>query len=141
MATPIFSGRARVNSGGTNLYLQEFSVEAQGDFANITSFEDYDAADDATYEMRLGGMRKLGFTTNGFYDADVGRDPGSVGFAESKEGTNLRFFIDRVANRFWDLPRFTIDKIQTGAKIPGTNFVTFSLQGQSQGKYTRPAAN
>lgn len=137
MSTPIFSGKARVQATGVNLYIQEFNVEAASEFADITTFEDYDATrNNDTFTKRMAGRRTLKFSMSGFLDADL--LPDQSGLVDGATVMALKFYVDKHAGFHWNVPSSTINKVQTGARITGTNFVTFTCDGESQGGFDYP---
>lgn len=149
-ATSFRSGKAgRITIDGTALALSSWSVSENGQDLDTTNFENWTNAYGSTgttpdgvdqgrsFTTGLIGTETAKFDISGYWDAanPPFEDPPSL--YVSDDGGPLLLYINRTDATCYTFPviRITQSKID----VSPDKIVTFSISGESQGPYTRPA--
>lgn len=100
LADVIAGTDGRLAIDGTNLNLDQYSLEIQADGIPAVGFEDV-AADGAIWDQTKPGMRRGKLKASGYWDAGLNPHDDPPGITVGAELTNVHLFVSKTTNRYY----------------------------------------
>jgi hypothetical protein len=134
----------RVVVGATNCRLNKWSVTESGTKLDTTNFESYTAAygfTDAagavgrTFKQGLIGEEGATFNIGGNWDPTQNPSTDPPGLYVREDGPRIKLYPSRIDGMLYDFLSTILHQVTVNCSPPA--LVTFDVNGESQGPYTR----
>ena len=130
------AGRVQVNA--INIALDHWDFEPTADLDDTTTFEDFDSVDGFTYQVDVDGVRRGQGTISGYWNSGNSQFAGAGGgLVKGALVTNMFLYVDRVGNRYFNLPKARIISTPVTVDVAGGK-IKFSCRFKSFGNWVDP---